>query len=283
MIGRRQFLLGVGAAGLAFNRPAAAQDTAFAEIERQARERLGVAILDTGTGKRLSYRGDERFALLSTFKALAAGAILARVDKGEEKLDRIVPYRDSDLVTYSPETSKHVSTGMTIAAICEAAITLSDNTAGNLMLASFCGPAGFTAFMRSLGDPVTRLDRIETALNEAEPGDPRDTTSPHAVADILRKLLTGDALSANSRRQLAGWMIASKTGDKRIRAGLPAGWRSGDKTGSSERNANDVAIVWPPDRAPLIVASYLAESDGSAEEKNAAHAAIGRIAAGWRG
>jgi beta-lactamase class A len=263
--------------------PAAAQDATFAGIERQAKGRLGVTILDTGTGKRLSYRGDERFALLSTFKVLAAGVILTRVDRGQEKLDRVVSYAESDLVTYSPETKKHAGAGMTLAAICEAAITLSDNTAGNLMLASFGGPQGLTAAMRALGDNVTRLDRIETALNEAKPGDPRDTTSPNAMADTLRKLLVGDALSASSRKQLADWMIASKTGDARIHAGLPAGWRMGDKTGTSERNANDVAIIWPPNRAPLIVASYLAESGGTPQERDAAHAAVGRVAAAWRG
>jgi beta-lactamase class A len=283
VIGRRQFLLGAGAAGLALIPPAAAQDPAFADIERQAKGRLGVAILDTGTGKRLSYRGDERFALLSTFKVLAAGVILTRVDRGQEKLDRVVSYAESDLVTYSPETKKHAGAGMTLAAICEAAITLSDNTAGNLMLASFGGPQGLTAAMRALGDNVTRLDRIETELNEAKHGDPRDTTSPNAMADTLRKLLTGDALSASSRKQLADWMVASKTGNARLRAGLPAGWRMGDKTGSSERNANDVAIVWPPDRAPLIVASYLAESGGTPQERDTAHAAVGRVAAAWRG
>jgi beta-lactamase class A len=280
MIARREFLL--GAASLVADRSAAASGTALSEIERRANGRLGVTILDTGTGARLSHRGGERFALLSTFKVLAAALILKRVDTGEDKLDRHVTYHESDLVAYSPETKKNVASGMTLAAICEASITLSDNTAGNLMLASFGGPPALTAFMRALGDPVTRLDRIETALNEARPGDPRDTTSPDAMADTLRTLLVGDALSPNSRRQLAGWMISSKTGDARLRAGLPAGWRCGDKTGTSERTANDVAIIWPPGRSPLIVASYLAESSAMPMDKNAAHAEVGRIAAAWR-
>lgn len=254
----------------------------FSEIEKKAQGRLGVVILDTGTGARLAYRGGERFALLSTFKVLAAGLILSRVDNGKEALDRRVTYRERDLVSYSPETKLHVADGMTLGAICEAAITLSDNTAGNLMLASFGGPAALTAFMRSLGDKVTRLDRTETELNEAKPGDPRDTTSPDAMADMLSKLLVGDALSVRSRKQLAEWMVASKTGGTRLRAGLPKDWRVGDKTGTSERNANDVAIVWPPDRAPLIIASYLAESSATPDERNAAHAAVGRVAAAWR-
>jgi beta-lactamase class A len=281
ILGRRQFILGVGAACL-MSRSAWAQD-AFAQIERSAQGRLGVCILDSSSGARLSYRGDERFALLSTFKVLAAAAVLARVDRGEEKLERRVSYTKKDIVTYSPETEKHTDEGMTLSAICAAAVALSDNTAGNLMLSAIGGPQGLTSFLRERGDQVTRLDRIETELNEAKPGDPRDTTSPNAMADSLRKLLLGEALKPASRQQLAEWMIASKTGNARIRAGIPADWRSGDKTGTSARNANDVAILWPPARSPLIVASYLAESDAAPAPRDAAHAAIGRIAAAWRG
>ena len=176
---------------------------------------------------------------------------------------------------------KHVGAGgLSVGEICEAAMTLSDNTAGNLLLDSFGGPAGLTAYMRSLGDSVTRLDRRETELNEAKPGDPRDTTTPNAMLEILRKTVLGTALSTSSREQLTAWLVANKTGDKRLRAGVPKDWRIGDKTGSGENNAtNDVAVMWPPDRAPTIVAAYYAEAHASVDERNAVLSEIGRLAA----
>jgi beta-lactamase class A len=168
---------------------------------------------------------------------------------------------------------------MTVGDICDAAITLSDNTAGNLMLDSFGGPAGLTGYMRSLGDSVSRLDRRETELNEAIPGDPRDTTTPLAMLDILHKTVLGNALSVSSREQLTAWLIANKTGDKRLRAGVPKGWRVGDKTGTGGNNAtNDVGVIWPPGRAPLIVAAYYVEARGSDDERNAVLAEVGRLA-----
>lgn len=243
--------------------------------------RLGVGILDTGKGTPFAYRGDERFPMCSTFKALAAALVLARVDRKEESLSRRIEYPKDYLVTYSPVTEKYAGeAGMTVGDICDAAVTLSDNTAGNLLLDSFGGPAGLTTYMRSLGDTVTRLDRRETELNEAIPGDPRDTTSPLAMAESLRKLLVGDALSAPSRERLIAWLVANKTGDKRLRAGFPKDWRIGDKTGTGGNNAtNDVAIVWPPGRAPLIVTAYYVEAHGTADERNAVIAEVGRIAA----
>lgn len=242
--------------------------------------RLGVSILDTGTGKRIGHRADERFPMCSTFKFLAAAQVLSRVDRGEERLDRRIAYTKDDLVAYSPVTEKRIGAGMTLAELCHATITLSDNTAGNLLLASFGGPAGLTAFARSLGDQVTRLDRWETKLNEAIPGDPRDTTSPTAMLDDMRSLLLGDTLSPASRKQLADWLIATTTGDKRIRGGLPEEWRAGDKTGTSDNGVtNDIAIVWPPGRAPLLVTAYYAEYPQPQEARNAVIAEVGRIAA----
>lgn len=261
---------------------AAAQDARahLVDLERRHGGRLGVAILDTQTGRRIEHRAGERFAMCSTFKAVAAALVLARVDRGEERLDRRVTYAKSDLVRWSPVTEKHVGTGMTMAQICEAAITLSDNTAGNLMLESFDGPAAFTAYARSLGDSVTRLDRIETALNEATPGDPRDTTSPAAMLGTMNRLLLGEALSGPSREQLIAWLVANKTGDKRIRAALPRDWRVGDKTGTGDNGAaNDIAILWPPGRAPILVAAYYAEAKATDEQRNAVLAEVGRIAA----
>jgi beta-lactamase class A len=255
-------------------------ESEMAALERRHGGRLGIAVLDAAGGPMAAYRDNERFPLCSTFKCLAAAFVLARVDRGEENLARRVTYSKADLVIYSPITGKHVEDGLTVADICEAAVTLSDNTAGNLMLDSFGGPEGLTAYLRWIGDPVTRLDRRETALNEARPGDERDTTTPAAMAETMRNLVLGNALSSNSREQLVGWLIASKTGDKRLRAGFPPGWRVGDKTGSGSNNAtNDVAVIWPPGRAPLVVTAYYVEARASDDERNAILAEVGRLAA----
>jgi beta-lactamase class A len=252
----------------------------LSRLEQKHGGRLGVAILDSARSKAIAYRGDERFPLCSTFKALAGACVLARVDRKEESLSRRVVYPKDDLVTYSPVTEKYAGdTGMTVGEICDAAITLSDNTAGNLLLDSFGGPGGLTAYMRSLGDPVTRLDRRETELNEAIPGDPRDTTSPLAMAETLRKTILGDALSASSRERLIAWLVDCKTGDKRLRAGVPASWHVGDKTGTGGHNAtNDVAVIWPSGRAPIIVTAYYVDANASADDRNAVIAEIGRLA-----
>lgn len=250
-------------------------------LERRHGGRLGVSILDTASGERTGCRADERFPMCSTFKFLAAAQVLARVDSGEEKLERRIVFAKKDLVAYSPATEKHVGApGMSLAELCRAAITLSDNTAGNLLLDSFGGPAGLTAFARTLGDTVTRLDRRETELNEAIPGDPRDTTTPAAMLDDMRRLLLGAVLSPASRKQLAGWLRATTTGDSRLRAGLPKDWRVGDKTGTSDNGvSNDIAIAWPPGRAPLLVTVYYAESTVPQETRNTVLAEVGRIAA----
>jgi beta-lactamase class A len=262
--------------------PAFANDTAspLAELERRNGGRLGVAALDTASGRRVGHRIEELFPLCSTFKFLAAAFVLARVDRDEEKLDRRVVFSDKDLVTYSPVTKDHVGPGgMSMAEICEAAVTLSDNTAGNLQLASFGGPSGLTSYVRSLGNRTTRLDRIETELNEAKPGDPRDTTAPAAMLGTMQRLLIEDALSASSRDRLIGWLLASKTGARRLRAGLPADWRVGDKTGSGNNGtANDVAIAFPPGRAPILIAAYYTESTISDDARNTVIAEAGRLA-----
>ncbi|MEJ1161349.1 class A beta-lactamase [Prosthecomicrobium sp. N25] len=292
MITRRQACLGIvftvsaaprlsGPARAAGPRGLADLPAAFARIETAARARLGVTVVDTGTGAGAAYRGDERFPLCSTFKALAAAAVLKRVDEGREDLARRVVYGADDLVTYSPGTERHVGApGLSLAEIAEAAVTLSDNTAGNLLLRAVDGPSGLTAFLRAIGDGTTRLDRWETALNDVAPGDPRDTTTPNAMTASMRKLVLGDVLSAVSRERLAGWLVANKTGDARLRAGLPRDWRIGDKTGSGERGtANDVAVAWPPGRAPVIVTVYLTDSPAPAEARNAAIADVGRAVA----
>ena len=216
----------------------------------------------------------------STYKLLAAAFVLARVDRGDDSLDRRIAYSKDTLVAYSPIMEKHVDDGgMTLGEICEAAVTLSDNAAGNLILESLGGPAQFTQFARALGDGLTRLDRVETALNEAKPGDPRDTTTPAAMANNLNRLVLGDALSARSRDQLSAWMVANKTGDKRLRAGIPREWRVGDKTGSGgHAQTNDIAVIWPPDRGPIVVTAYYAESPEPDDVRNKVLAEVGRLA-----
>ena len=263
--------------------PAVAADAAtrLAELEKTNGGRLGVAVLDVATGRRIERRAHERFPMCSTFKWLAAAFVLARVDRGDERLDRRVTFTKEDLVTYSPITEKRTGPpGMTVEELCHAAVTVSDNTAGNLLLAGFAGPAGLTKYARSLGDEVTRLDRFELALNEATPGDVRDTTTPAAMAENLRRLVLGDALTAASRAKLTDWLVGNTTGDSRLRAGFPKGWKVGDKTGSGNHGVtNDVAIAWPPDRPPLIVSAYYAESSAAANVRNAVLAEVARIAA----
>lgn len=286
MIRRRELLIGsLMAAPMLAGRPAFAQERedkvreALFALDRKHGGRLGVAILDSGNGRIVAHRGEERFAMCSTFKFVAAAFALARVDRGEEELERRVSYSKADLITYSPVTEKHVERGLTVAEICDAAVTLSDNTAGNLLLDSFGGPKGLTDYMRSLGDEASRLDRREPELNEARTGDPRDTTTPVAMAGVLRQTVLGGALSPASRQQLTGWLVANKTGDKRLRAGVPKGWRIGEKTGTGNNNAtNDVGVIWPPGRAALVVTAYYAEASAALPEREAVLAEVGRLA-----
>jgi len=253
----------------------------FTALERKHGGRLGVSILDTQTGRRIQHRAGERFLMCSTFKWLAAAAVLARVDSGTERLDRRVVFGKEVLLDYAPVTSKHVGVpGMSVADLCAAAVTLSDNAAANLLLASMGGPTAVTAFARSLGDQTTRLDRTEPELNVGSPGDIRDTTTPNAMLTDLHRVLLGDRLSARSRDLLLQWLRGCTTGLDALRAGLPANWTAGDKTGSgSHGETNDVAIIWPPQRKPLLVTAYYAGSHAEPAERKAVLAAVGRIAA----
>jgi beta-lactamase class A len=242
--------------------------------------RLGVAILDTKSGTLYGRRENERFPLCSTFKVLAAALVLDRVDHGEEKLDRRIAFRKEDLVPYSPITKEHAGAqGMTMSELAAAAMTRSDNTAANLMLQSFGGPEALTQYLRSLGDKATRLDRVETTLNNLKPGDPRDTTTPRAIAYTLQRIILGNILSKSSEKHLVDWLTANKTGDARLKAGLPNGWRIGDKTGTCNGATTDVAIIWPPDGGPLIIAAFLADAKAPAEAREHALAEVARAAA----
>ncbi|MGB2572495.1 class A beta-lactamase [Micromonospora citrea] len=225
----------------------------FAALERRYDARLGVYAYDTGSGRTLAYRADERFAYASTFKALAAGALLAATS--DAQLDRVVRYGREDLVTHSPVTERHVADGMTLRAVADAAVRHSDNTAANLMLAELGGPAGFERALRGIGDTVTDPARTEPALNQAAPGDVRDTSTPRAMADSLQAYAIGGALSVEDQRVLLDWLKRNTTGANLIRAGVPAGWQVADKTGAGGYGTrNDIAVVWPPDSAPIVLA-----------------------------
>ncbi len=259
--------------------PARADDFAasLSAIEKRAGGRLGVMILEPGGNRSWAYRADERFAMNSTFKAFACAALLARVDTGAEKLETQIPITSADLVPHAPVTQQHVGASMSLDALCAAATRLSDNTAANLILARIGGPKGLTAFMRTLGDKTTRLDRLEPALNEAAPGDPRDTTTPAAAARSLETLVLGDALSAGSRRRLTDWLEADAVADGLLRAALPAGWRIADRTGAGGHGSRGIiAVIWPPGRAPVVAAIYLGETSLSLAERDAVIAQVGR-------
>ncbi|WP_437726724.1 class A beta-lactamase [Sorangium sp. So ce861] len=261
--------------------PRAQAAPALARIEAQLGGRVGVAALDTATGARVGHRAAERFAMCSTFKALLAACTLARVDQGQLRLDHRVAYRESDLLEHAPVTRAHLAKGsLTVEELCAAVVEISDNTAANLLLAQIGGPAGLTAYLRGLGDEVTRLDRNEPALNENVPGDLRDTSTPDAMIDTVRALLVGDrALQRASRERLASWMVRSTTGLARLRAGLPKDWVVGDKTGTGNGIANDVAVAWPPSRAPIVIACFVDAPSASADARNAAHADVARVVA----
>ncbi|MEJ7928588.1 class A beta-lactamase [Ramlibacter sp. AN1015] len=261
----------------AFAARAQAGSQSWSAIERESGGRLGVATLHAD--HRLDgHRLDERFPMCSTFKWLAAAYVLHRVDQGLETLERRIRVGKDVLLPHSPVTSQHVGgQGMTLDALCRATITVSDNAAANLILATFGGPQALTGYVRARGDAVTRLDRWEPALNESRPGDPRDTTSVRAMAHLLHAHLVADALSPASRRQLARWMQATRTNGQRLRANLPPGWDMGSKTGTGPRGTTaDVGIFWPPARPPLIVAVYLTESEADEATRSGA---IARVAA----
>ncbi|MGW0431760.1 class A beta-lactamase [Micromonospora sp. NPDC003197] len=226
----------------------------LAGLERKFDARLGVYALATGTGATISHRADERFAFCSTFKGLAAAAVLHR--NPVSYLDRVIKYTEADLMKSAAITRRHVAAGMTVRQLCDAAVRYSDGTAGNLLLRELGGPVQFTAYLRSLGDTVTRMDRIEPTITEATPGDPRDTTSPRAIGSDYQKILLGDVLSADKGAFLRDLLERNATaaGAQRIRAGVPQGWTVADKTGTGDYGTlNDIAVVWPPNSAPLVI------------------------------
>jgi beta-lactamase class A len=255
-------------------------DATFAELEARTKSRVGVAAIDLSTNRRVDYRSDERFIMCSTFKVLAAAAILKRVDENKEKLDRVVHYGEAQLLSYAPVTRAHVKEGgMTLEALCAAAVEQSDNTAANLLLEAIGGPEKVTELARSLGDKFTRLDHSEPELNVARPGKEDDTTTPAAMCATLQRLLTSDFLTEASRKKLEGWMRQGQTGGAMIRAAVPADWQVGDKTGRSGDGAtNDIAVVRPPSGGPVFIAIYTVAPGESSEGRDKLVAEVAKTA-----
>ena len=286
---RRHLLLATGAAllcpaPLLFAAPAtslAAAQTQLAALEQAAGGRLGVAAWRQGSELRVAYRADERFPLASTFKAMLAAAVLARSVNQPGLLDQHVRYEEKELVTYSPITEKHLADGMSVADLCAATLQYSDNSAANFLMTILGGPQAVTAFAHSIGNTVFRLERWETELNSAIPGDVRDTASPASMAHSLQQLLLGNSLPAPQRQQLDSWMRGNTTGDKRIRAGVPAGWQVADKTGSGAYGSvNDIGVAYPPGGAPLLIAVYYTREQKNADTNQDIITAATRIVTG---
>ncbi|HEY4284719.1 MAG TPA: class A beta-lactamase [Chthoniobacterales bacterium] len=256
-----------------------ADATAFAELESRTKSRIGLAAIDVSTHRRVEYRAHERFLMCSTFKVPAVAAVLKRVDDKKEQLDRFVRYSQDQLLAYAPVTRAHVDEGgMTLGALCAAAIEQSDNTAGNLLLNAIGGPKGLTDLLRGLGDQFTRLDRPEPDLNVPVPGDDLDTTTPAAICADLEKFFGSDFLSPTSREWLENWMQDSQTGLKMIRATVPADWKVGNKTGRSSQGAtNDLAVARRPNGAPIFLAVYVVDPGESAEARDKLVADLAKI------
>jgi beta-lactamase class A len=256
-----------------------AGEAALRALETRHGGRLGIRAVEPRSGRQMSYRAEERFPMCSTHKLLTVAAVLHMRDRGLVKLDERIAYGKADLLGYAPITRKYVAAGsMTLGALCAAAIDWSDNTAENLLLKTIGGPRGWTGYVRSIGDTVSRLDRNEPSLNSAVPGDPRDTTTPAAMVHDLNAVLLGEALSAPSRRQLTEWLLASQIDGALLHAGLPAGWHIGDKSGSGEQGTrNDIGIVFPPKAPPILAAVYYTGSTEPLSAREAMIADVGTI------
>lgn len=250
----------------------------LADLEKSSGGRLGVALIDTADNSQILYRANERFAMCSTSKVMAVSALLKQSETHKDILNQRVDIKKSDLVNYNPITEKHVGSGMTLAELSAAALQYSDNTAMNKVLAYLGGPAKITQFARVIGDTTFRLDRPEPQLNTAIPGDNRDTTSPLAMAKSLRNLTLVNALNKFQREQLIAWMKGNTTGNASIRAGLPAAWVTGDKTGSGDYGTtNDIAVIWPQNHAPLILVTYFTQPKQDATSRKDVLAAAAKI------
>ncbi|KZL04610.1 Beta-lactamase precursor [Pseudovibrio axinellae] len=248
-----------------------------AKLEADVGGRIGVVVRHTGSDWSIEHRPNERFPMASTFKALLCGGVLARVDQGQENLENVARYTADELVRYSPVTEKHVATGMSVGDLCEATITVSDNSAANFLLKRLGGPEGFTRFMRGIGDEDTRLDRWEVEMSESKPGDLRDTTTPEAISKSLGKLLFGDILQPHSRELLTHWMINNKVADALMRKHLPTGWRIADRSGMGHYGTRgNIAALWTETGEVYLAAIYMTGSDADVKTRNATIAEVGQ-------
>lgn len=297
MFTRRNFLLSCITASVLWSLPATAKvvsrrfdAAAWLRALEVGAARLGVCILDTGTGEITGNRIDERFALCSTFKLALAAVYFREADLGRVDLDEVLPYTETELLPWAPITRQHVSSGgLRIAALMQAAQELSDATAANLLVRRIGGPAALTAKLREMGDQITRLDRYEPELGLVLSADLRDTTSPLAMAQLVQRITTGALLTTESQARLLQWMENTQTGAKRLRAGLPSTWRSGNKTGTGRaegttNKVNDIAITFPPGRSPIIITAYFDSGEYTAQTEDrhqAVLAEVGKIAAEW--
>ncbi|MFE1102591.1 class A beta-lactamase [Nocardiopsis alba] len=253
-------LVGCGAAGEGASEEVSSADAlvdveaGFEALEAEYDTRLGVYALDTGSGEEVEFREDERFAFASTFKSLLAGVVLS--ENSLEEMERVITYDEDVLVSHSPVTEENVGTGMSLLELCDATVRFSDNAAANLLLEELGGPEGFTESLEELtGDDVTTLDRYETDMSAAVPGDERDTSTPEALAGSLEAFTLGDVLPEDRREVLVDMLVRNTTGDAVIRAGVPEGWVVGDKTGTGGYGTrNDIAVVWPEEGDPIVLA-----------------------------
>lgn len=261
--------------------PALASTTTafFTAREHLTGGHIGLYAQNLGTGRSLAWRADERFAMCSTFKMSLAACVLTRTAQGQEQLGRVIPYGPADILDYAPIAKQNLSTGgMTVEAMCAAAVTYSDNTCTNSLLASIGGPAALTRFWRANGDTVTRLDHNEPLLNRSPPGDPQDTTTPAAMAGNLRSFLLGDTLTPESRTRLTGWMLDCQTGNGLISAGLPPGWKFAQKTGNNGYDAQgDIGVAWPTSSRPVLISVYTQGGHPKPGQLPSIFAEIGRL------
>jgi beta-lactamase class A len=247
--------------------------------ERQSGGRIGLYAKNLETGATVSHRADERFVMCSTFKASLAACVLARVDRGQDDLGNLISFGAQDLAEYAPVARENLGAGgLSVADMCKAAVELSDNTCANLLLARIGGPAALTAFWRSTGDAVTRLDHTEPMLNRSPPGDPHDTTTPAAMANSLRRFVFGEMLTPSSRQRLLGWLIGCQTGANRLRAGLPKRWTIGDKTGNNGKDAaGDIAVAWRRPGGRVVICAYTQGGTPTPSQIDAVFAQIGPL------
>ncbi len=256
-------------------------DTAFNALERQLGGRIGVVAIDTGSGKRIAHRPNETFPMCSSFKMVLAAALLHKELASPGLMQKQIPVTQGDMLHHAPMSSKHVGGTMSVDALCDAIVRYSDNPAANLLLKEIGGPTGLTAYARSIGDTAFRSDRFETTLNSAIPGDLRDTTTPEAMANTVRSLMLGNALPPKQQGMLKDWMLRNTTGDAKIRAGVPAQWQVAEKTGScgSYGASNDIGVLYPPGRAPIVLAIYTTRLKQNDEGSNETIAAVAKLVA----